>query len=187
MPRNGVRIISGQHRGRVLAVPASGTRPMTDRVREAVFSSLGARCDGATVLDAYAGSGAIGLEAASRGAASVDFVEADRAAMQVLRANVEKVAPTIPCRMHQRTIESFLAGRASTCFDLAFFDPPFAVTSEDLAAMLSASAERGWWHADSTLVIERPKEDPLEAPTGFVNQWERTFGGASIVMLRPAP
>lgn len=170
-----------------MAVPAVGTRPMTDRVREAVFSALGARCDGARVLDAYSGSGAIGLEAASRGAATVDFVEADRAAMQVLQSNIAKVSPDIPCRTHQRKIESFLSSPAQHAFDLAFFDPPFAVTSADLAGMLTTSIERGWWQLDATVVVERPKADPLEAPEGFRADWERTFGGASIVMLRPAP
>ncbi|MGB2757012.1 MAG: 16S rRNA (guanine(966)-N(2))-methyltransferase RsmD [Acidimicrobiia bacterium] len=187
MARNGVRVIAGAYRGRVLAVPAVGTRPMTDRVRESVFSALGHRCVDAHVLDAFAGSGVIGLEAASRGAATVDFVESDRAAMQVLRANISKVAPDIPTRTHQLRIESFLARSAQEPFDLAFFDPPFALESTALATMLATSIDNGWWASDATLVVERPREDPLTAPAGFHADWERTFGGASIVMLRPAP
>ncbi len=160
---------------------------MTDRVREAVFSSLGTRCLDARVLDAFAGSGAIGLEAVSRGARSADFVESDRAAMTVLRKNLERVGPDVPTRTHQCSIESYLAVKAHESFALGFFDPPFALPSSSLAETLERSLENGWWDHEATIVIERPKEDPMRAPVGFEADWERSFGGASIVMLRPSP
>lgn len=187
MARKGVRIIAGLHRGRILSVPAVGTRPMTDRVRESVFSALGSRCVNARVLDAYAGSGAIGLEAISRGAIHADFVEHDRTAARIVQANIELLRPEATTRVHQRSIEHFLAGHFSIPYSLGFFDPPFAVTSSALAAMLTASRNHGVWDEEATIVVERPREDPLLAPEGFSADWERSFGGASIVMLRPAP
>lgn len=121
-----MRIIAGEHRGRILKAPKGlGTRPMLDRVREALFSSLGSRVDDARVLDLFAGTGSLGLESLSRGAASARLVESDRSALAALRANVAAL------RLEERA--TVVAGDAldlaswgeAARYDLAFFDPPY--------------------------------------------------------------
>lgn len=136
-----MRIVAGQARGRRLASPPDGVRPTADRVREALFASLGPTVVGASVLDAFAGSGALGLEARSRGAAHVTMVERDRAALQVLRDNVARVG------LDQVTV---VAGDAvgllrdavtvpppGAPYDLVLLDPPYAVTEDALAGLLA--------------------------------------------------
>lgn len=138
-----MRIIAGEHRGRILKAPkGTGTRPMLDRVREALFSSLGSRVDGARVLDLFSGTGSLGLESLSRGAASARLVESDRGALAALRANVTAL------RLEGRAevvagdaLERSTWGEGS--FDLAFFDPPYpllaaAHTRARLLAVLAA-------------------------------------------------
>lgn len=121
-----VRIIAGEHRGRILKAPKGlGTRPMLDRVREALFSSLGTRVEGARVLDLFAGTGSLGLESLSRGAASARMVESDRSALAALRGNVAAL------RLEERA--HVVAGDAlepaswgqDERYELAFFDPPY--------------------------------------------------------------
>ncbi|MFT4086461.1 MAG: 16S rRNA (guanine(966)-N(2))-methyltransferase RsmD [Gordonia sp. (in: high G+C Gram-positive bacteria)] len=148
------RIIAGEFRGRRLATPADVTRPTSDRVREAVMSMLGARADlaGMRVLDLYAGTGALGLEAVSRGAASAVLVEVDRKAATVARENVKVCGAGPRVRVVSRTVASFLA-TPGECFDLIFLDPPYAVSTAEvndaLAALLPLLSDDGW------VVLER--------------------------------
>lgn len=164
------RIIAGSAGGRSLKVPSgSGTRPTSDRVREALFSSLDARgaVDGAAVLDLYAGSGALGLEAASRGASRVVLVESDRRASALISANARALG--LRADVAARTVESFLAGPA-TAFDLVLIDPPYPLSEEDLASVLGAVAD-GWLSEDALVVVERSSRSP--EPT-WPPQWEQT-------------
>lgn len=125
--RNKVRIIAGKYRRRLLPFPdADGLRPTPDRVRETVFNWLADRIDGAHCLDLFAGSGAMGFEAASRGAASVVLVEKDRQAMQCLRDS-KQLLQADEVQLHAMTADAYLA-RAATTFDLVFLDPPYALT-----------------------------------------------------------
>lgn len=142
-----MRIIAGEARGRRLA-PVSGrqVRPTADRVREALFSLLLARAglpgpDTAVVLDLYAGSGALGLEALSRGVAQAHFVEADAAAAATVQANLEKCGFAARGTVHRCSVRAFLAGsrRGSAGCELVFMDPPYAA-AEDLLASLTALA-----------------------------------------------
>jgi len=130
------RIIAGRAGGRTLRTPpGAGTRPTSDRVREALFSALDARgvVAGAAVLDLYAGSGALGLEAASRGARSVDLVESDRRAASVISANAEGLGlPDVRLRVRAMTVTHHLAG-SDTAYDLVFVDPPFDADRFDAA------------------------------------------------------
>lgn len=138
-----MRIIAGEHRGRILKAPRGlGTRPMLDRVREALFSSLGTRIDGARVLDLFAGTGSLGLESLSRGAASARLVESDRSALAALRANVATL------RLEDRA--EVVAGDALEAatwgegdFDLCFFDPPYPLlaAAHTRARLLAVLAE----------------------------------------------
>src|SRR5690606_22786686 len=130
-----------------LAVPKSGTRPTSDRVREAIFSALDARdvIAGARVLDLYSGSGALGLEAASRGAAEVTLVDRSREAGAVARRNAERVERAAPAaaapriRSVTQPVQAFLAGAAGG-WDLVFLDPPYEFTGGDLVADLQLLA-----------------------------------------------
>jgi len=119
-----MRIIAGEAKGRRLETPPDGTRPLTGKAREALFSILGDAVTGAAVLDLYAGSGSFGLEALSRGAADVLFVERDPQAVSVLRGNVEAI--DLGGRIEAVDVESYL-GRSSQTFDVVFVDPPWAL------------------------------------------------------------
>lgn len=132
---------------------------MADRVREALFGSLDAagELDGAMVLDLYAGSGALGLEALSRGASGALFVEADRPAAAVLRSNVDAVGLGGTVR-HGRA-ETVLAEPASTAFDLVLVAPPYALDSSRVIAPLATGAARGWFAAEALIIVERALRD----------------------------
>ncbi|WP_062378648.1 16S rRNA (guanine(966)-N(2))-methyltransferase RsmD [Demequina pelophila] len=137
------RIIAGEWGGRRIAVPPRGTRPTTDRVREAVFSRLD-HADllrGARVLDLFAGSGALGLEALSRGAASATFVEADARAAGVIRGNVRDLGAGGRVQVAKERAATFLS-RGDQEWDLALADPPYDIPATDLAAVLAALAPR---------------------------------------------
>jgi 16S rRNA (guanine966-N2)-methyltransferase len=183
-----VRIIAGRHKGRVLTAPEGrAVRPTSDRAREALFDILAHGRFGeapifldAQVLDAFAGTGALGLEALSRGAAHVTFIENDRTALAALRANIgalreEKNAAILPVD----ALHPPRAGRAAT---LAFLDPPYG---EDIAARaLAAFAAAGWFAADALVVIEVAARQKLAAPAGFMLLEERRYGAARLVFLR---
>ncbi|MGI8760491.1 MAG: 16S rRNA (guanine(966)-N(2))-methyltransferase RsmD [Jatrophihabitantaceae bacterium] len=157
-----MRIVSGAAKGRRLAVPARGTRPTSDRAREALFNSLAGliELDGAHVLDLFAGSGAIGLEALSRGAAAVCFVESDRSACEVLRRNIETVGLD-GAELHRRPAAVYLVGAGvDVPFDLVFADPPYAFTEEHLAALLTSLAGGSWLADGAVVVLERAARGP---------------------------
>lgn len=141
-----MRIVAGIAKGRKLkAPPGSGTRPMTGRAREAVFSSVAATIPAADVLDLYAGTGSLGLEALSRGAATAVFVERDRAALRALRANIEAVA--LGGEVVAGGVEGYLAsladvrpGGPSVRFTLVFVDPPYELPITRVEQQLGAAA-----------------------------------------------
>ncbi|WP_411283212.1 16S rRNA (guanine(966)-N(2))-methyltransferase RsmD [Lapillicoccus sp.] len=158
------RIISGSAGGRRLQTPPGvGTRPTSDRVREALFSRL-EHLDvltGARVLDLYAGSGALGLEAASRGAASVLLVESNRAAAAVARANADVIGrPGL--RVRAETVERVLAVApvSGDRVDLALLDPPYDVDEEALAAVLALLVTGQWLAPHAIVVVERSSRSP---------------------------
>ncbi|MEN8113238.1 MAG: 16S rRNA (guanine(966)-N(2))-methyltransferase RsmD [Actinomycetota bacterium] len=134
-----MRIIAGEAKGRRLAAPRTGTRPFTGRAKEAVFSSLQQRISGARVLDLYAGSGSLGLEALSRGAASVVFVEKAVPAVSVLKENISAVA------LGGKVVRSDVAahlGRDRNTYDLVFADPPYAASDEEVVEVLRLVGDR---------------------------------------------
>ncbi len=153
------RIVGGIAGGRVLKVPAGGTRPTSDRVREALFSTLDGLLElsGARVLDLFAGTGAVGLEAASRGAAQVTLVDSGREAAATLRAN-SAVVDGADVAIRAQPVETFLAG-AATEFDLVFADPPYAYPEHLLASVLDAlvpvAAITSWLAPGAVVVVER--------------------------------
>jgi 16S rRNA (guanine966-N2)-methyltransferase len=175
------RIIAGTAGGRELRTPTGrGTRPTSDRVREALFSSLEARdaLSGARVMDLYAGSGALGLEAASRGAVEVTLVESDRAAASVIRENASRLglrACVLPV-----TVGSALTG-VSRPLDLVFLDPPYDLSEESLAADLASLVSRGWLVDDALVVVERSKRSAEPTwPEGLVAERVKKYGETVI-------
>ena len=178
------RIVGGVAGGRRIAVPAgSGTRPTADRVREALFSSLEAEFSGfagLSVLDLYSGSGAIGLEALSRGADRVVLVEADRKAAEVITANIRAVG--LPgASVLIRPAEKVAAGdNPAGPFDLVFADPPYKLETAELQDVLTGLAENGWLVADAVVVVERGKREPWEWPAGFAALRDRKYGEARL-------
>ncbi|KRE41936.1 16S rRNA (guanine(966)-N(2))-methyltransferase RsmD [Knoellia sp. Soil729] len=175
------RIIAGTAGGRELRTPPGrGTRPTSDRVREALFSALEARdaLSGAHVLDLYAGSGALGLEAASRGAAAVTLVESDRTAAGVIRDNAARLG--LPATVLATTVSSALAGTAQE-HDLVFLDPPYDLTEEALAANLSALVTGGWLAEASLVVVERSKRTAEPSwPEGLEPERLKKYGETVI-------
>lgn len=174
-----MRIVAGLAKGRRLVAPASGTRPTSDRAREALFNSLAAtlRMDGARVLDLYAGTGAVGLEALSRGAAEAVFVETGRAALDALRRNVEAVG--LPgATVVARPVLSYLAAEPGQPFDLVFADPPYDLDNDTLAGVLAALSQHPWLGEDGYLVVERSaRSGPPPWPEPFVTpERERRYG-----------
>ncbi|NNC93082.1 MAG: 16S rRNA (guanine(966)-N(2))-methyltransferase RsmD [Acidimicrobiia bacterium] len=172
-----MRVIAGTARGRRLrAPPGLDTRPMMDRVKEAVFSSLGTRVPDARVLDLYAGSGALGIEALSRGAASVTFVERGRGAIEVLRSNL--AALDFEGQVVAADVDSFLRG-AEESYDLVFVDPPYrlslALVDEVLAGTAALLANGG------VMVVHRQAgEEAPGAPAGTRRIDDRRYGRTQL-------
>ena len=177
------RIISGRAGGRrIQAPPGSATRPTSDRVREALFSRLEHLdvLQGARVLDLYAGSGALGLEAASRGAAAVVLVEQARPAAAVIRRNAASLADVLPgVRVRAESVERALAAapQPQDRFDLVLLDPPYDVTEDELAAVLRALVEGAWLQPEALVVVERSSRSPEPRwPAGLDAAGERRYG-----------
>ncbi|WP_028850230.1 16S rRNA (guanine(966)-N(2))-methyltransferase RsmD [Thermocrispum municipale] len=162
------RIVSGVAGGRRLRVPAHGTRPTSERIREALFNALDAANElaGARVLDLYAGTGALGLEALSWGAADALFVESDRRAVEVLRANVRAV--NLGGTVRHGEVEHVLAGATSEPFDVVVADPPYGMSNPDLHDVLNLLVVGGWLAEHALVIVERAGRDgAVEWPEAF--------------------
>ncbi len=182
-----LRIVAGRHRGRrLLAPPGETTRPTAERVRQALFDMLWhapwagrESLDGARVLDAFAGTGALGLEALSRGAAQATFIEPDRAALAALRRNITTLGEEERTRVIPG--DATRPPAASAPCSLLLLDPPYG---KDLVPRALAALQAGGWIAPGALVVaEVAKADPLDAP-GFEALAERAHGAARVVFLR---
>lgn len=184
-----MRVIAGRFRGRRLKT-ASGqaVRPTSSRVRESFFNQLG-DLEGANVLDLYAGTGALGIEALSRGAGRVAFVERSRDALVLLRSNLDALgigSQTEAVRILPRSVipEIGRLGRAGRRFDLVLMDPPYGAA--DLGGALRALAESGVLSPGAQVVVETSRRHPVEVAEGLVVVGERRYGDTVIVRLRPA-
>jgi 16S rRNA (guanine966-N2)-methyltransferase len=178
-----VRIIAGSRKGSRIAAPkGAGTRPTGDRVREAAFNLIGPM-DDASVLDLYAGSGAMGLEALSRGARRCVFVEADRAACRVIKANLEKLRLTgavVLCRDSLGALREERAGGRR--YDLVLVDPPYSEYASSLQMEL-ADLLPGVLAPDGLLVVETAARTEPELPLELVTS--RRYGSARLTLFRP--
>lgn len=187
-----MRIIAGRHRGRRLEVPEGGAiRPTADRAREALFNILehgGMTADGtsplagARVLDAFAGSGALGLEALSRGAAHATFMDRDRAALEIVRRNAETLGEGQATVALLRADASTPAPAGQPC-SVVFLDPPYG---KGLAVpALTALAAHGWLAKDAVAIIElSSKEAAPKPPDGFATLDDRAYGAARLLFWR---
>lgn len=184
-----MRIVAGAFRGRRLAAPkGEATRPTTDRVREAVFSSLssllGADLGGARVLDPFAGSGALGLEALSRGAAWATFVDRDRHALAALRANVSTLGVAATSRV--MTGDAFALTRAGALggepFGLLLLDPPYRIPSAEVRAFIEALTDSGALRRDAVVVWEHAVASRAEVPEEFTVTAEKRYGDTVVTI-----
>ena len=182
------RVVAGTAGGRTLRVPPRGTRPTSDRVREALFSRLEhlGVVDGGRVLDLYAGSGALGIEAASRGAVAVTLVDAARSAADVCRRNVVAVGLTGVDVVHQRA-ERYVQEVAAEPWDLVLVDPPYELGEPELAGVLTALAAPGTLDDDAVVVVERSSRTPEPTwPDGLTRTDRRAYGETVVWFASPA-
>lgn len=184
------RIIAGSRGGRRLVVPTGGpTRPTTDRVREALFSAVAAWATtsdrpaeqslaGLSFCDLFAGSGAVGLEAASRGSAPVWLVEANRRTALVAARNAATLQ--LPVQTKTMRVEELLRGPASA-FDVVFADPPYDYPDEQVAGMLAQLVTGGWVKPEGLIVVERSRRSAeLAWPEAFRQVWVRRYGDTAL-------
>jgi len=184
-----LRITGGSLGGRHIRVPQGEVRPTQDRVREALFSSLQALLPGASFLDLFAGSGAVGLEAWSRGAAQVVWVEQDRRVYNMLKENVETLcgkAAEAQCRLQD--VFSFCRGwRSGGAFDIIFADPPYAKPDGDAGSagkLLEAVREAGLAAAGGLLVLEQGGREAAPVAAGWTVLRERIYGRTCLRIFR---
>ncbi|NNN33004.1 16S rRNA (guanine(966)-N(2))-methyltransferase RsmD [Streptomyces sp. S3(2020)] len=186
------RVIAGKAGGRRLAVPpGNGTRPTSDRAREGLFSTwqalLGGPLDGEHVLDLYAGSGAVGLEALSRGASHTLLVEADARAARTIRENVKALG--LPgAEVRAGKAEQIVQTPAPTDpYDLVFLDPPYAVPDDDLREILLTLRTQGWLTAEALVTVERStRGGEFHWPDGFEPLRSRRYGEGTFWYGRAA-
>ncbi len=182
-----MRIVAGTARGRRLAAPAPGTRPTSDRVREALVGSIESRLgplSGLHVADLYAGSGAVGLEALSRGAAHVLLVERDRRAVEVVRANITAVGlpGAVVLGGDVTSLTSLVPPTSAAApYDVVFADPPYELAHEVIEAVLSGLAANGWLGEGALVVVERARRGgAFSWPDGYEPGRDRTYGDTVV-------
>ena len=189
-----MRIIAGEFRGRTIKAPkGEGTRPTTDRVRESVMSAVNSArggFDGAVVLDAFAGSGALGLEALSRGAAAAHFYERDGVALRALCDNVRTLGlPTQRARIHRADVLKDAPVYVRPAFDVVFFDPPYAFGAADVLGMAAALNTAGALDPKVLVVYEHVATscdavDTAAAACGFVLASRKKYGDTVVDIMR---
>ena len=189
------RIVAGTVGGRNLVVPPSGTRPTSERVREALFSRLehDGVIDGGRVLDLFAGSGALGIEAASRGAVAVTLVESARKAAEIARRNVATLGLEGTVRVLAEPAERYVARLAADgtpggeALDLVLVDPPYDLPATALADLLANLAEPGVLATDAVVVVERARRSGApDWPDGLDPVTTKTYGDTAVHYAEPA-
>lgn len=187
-----MRIIAGKFRSRTLEAPAGlATRPTSDRLRETLFNVLAPRIEGAAFLDLYAGSGAVGMEALSRGAASAGFVERAPAALSALRANLAKLGLSAGFRIHPGSVGAFLRKLqrdSSTEFDVVFLDPPYDAERDYAETLgLLGGAAKGILASDALVIAEHRKKERLEEKYGSLERTRLLEQGDAVLSFYAVP
>lgn len=176
------RIIAGAYGGRRIETPkGDGTRPTSDRVREAMFSSIESELGGfdeqLRVLDVFAGSGALGLEAVSRGAAFAQFVESDQRAATVIKKNLAGLG--VSGSVARTTADKYVQTDPPAPFGLIFLDPPYALATDKVATLVAALHQR-WAEPDALFVVERSSRDPFTWPEGVEGLRDKAYGETRV-------
>ena len=175
-----VRIIAGEFGGRTIATPdGKRTHPMSERIRNALFNSLGETVRGARVLDAFAGSGAVGIEALSRGAEHVTFIERDRVAQKVIAENIEKLGLYEQTKLVKASVASWASTYDGAFFDLIFVDPPYHDPQFSTAMTISGLLKPG-----ALMVLSRPGRSESPTKPGVVVVDNRSYGDAALTYFR---
>ncbi|HEX3048619.1 MAG TPA: 16S rRNA (guanine(966)-N(2))-methyltransferase RsmD [Bacillota bacterium] len=177
-----MRVIAGKYRGLVLKGPKhKGLRPTADRVREAIFNIIGARIIDAVFLDLFAGTGAIGIEALSRGAHFVVFNDHNFQSIRLLQENLKIVAADTQCKILQSPADLSLIRLAKDGlqFDLIFLDPPFEAGVQLLPQIITGIKEYRLLKEDGWLIVEHPQKTEINAP-GFTQRLSRSYGDISL-------
>jgi 16S rRNA (guanine966-N2)-methyltransferase len=174
-----MRVIAGEAKGRRLKAPTTGTRPMTDRMRESVFSALGELKD-AKVLDLYAGSGSLGLEALSRGAASATFVENARDAIVKLEENIKTTGFDDRAEVVWADVKLMLESNPDERIDLIFLDPPYSTPAAAVREDLEALVMGGFLADEGRIVVHRPAKQGSLSALGLQVVWERDYGQSQV-------
>ena len=181
-----MRIIAGVHRGRRLLGPrGQAIRPTSDRVKEALFSILGERTMGARVLDLYAGTGSIGIEALSRGAAHVTFVEANREALRLMQANLQQCGLQQSASICPVEVSRFVprGNHGSGPYNIVFCDPPYQLTPKLIA--LIQEWDRGWLADDAVVILEHGRKAEIPSTMGPLVQVKRyDYGDTALTRFQ---
>ena len=192
----GMRVISGRFKGVALATPKTGTRPTTDRTKEAMFSRLDAWgvLDGARVLDLFAGTGALGIEALSRGGRELVAVEASKPAAALIVKTIAQLkrnrswSSDLAARVLVRKAEAYVASGAGAAgaFDVIFIDPPYAFETEACDRLLADLAANGFAGDDTVIVLERSaRSDAPIPPAGWEITDHRDYGETAVFYIEP--
>ena len=178
-----MRVIAGAAKGTRLAGVPAGTRPLSDRAREGLFSSLGGRVVDAAVLDLFAGTGALGIEALSRGAAEAEFVERSRQACTVIRENLRRTGLAGGASVVASEVQRFL-GRTPRAFDVVLLDPPYATPGAQLWQALDLLKE-GWLAPGATICLTRPRRDYTDViPVNWQVARRLEYGDTLVILYR---
>ncbi len=169
-----------------MSPPGQRVRPTTDRVKESVFSALGPeRLAGARILDLYAGTGALALEALSRGGRSAVLVERDPGAGRAIVANLDHTGMAGRAVLRRGDVGAVLAQPASEAFDLVFMDPPYDLPDDELDRVIRLVVESGWASPTATLVVERAGGGGVPSwPPGWRSTWERCYGDTLVLFAQ---
>lgn len=192
MPGRGPRVIAGELGGLRLSVPRGDrTRPTSDRVKESLFGALGARVVDARILDLYAGSGALAIEALSRGAQSAVCVESDSIALKSIATNIDNARLGDLLTVRGRAVESYLADSIGGTvldgpFDLVFADPPYETSDEIISGHLRSLRSQGAIAPGGAVIIERSSSSDSLVVPDWVVTWRRTYGDTLLMVLEPS-
>jgi 16S rRNA (guanine966-N2)-methyltransferase len=175
-----IRIIAGKYGGRKLDAPGrSSTHAMSERVRNAIFNSIGSELHGARVLDAFAGSGSVGIEALSRGAQHCTFIEKDRIAAKIIRANLSMLGATEESAVVQTTVSKWLDTSDGEEYDIIFADPPYHDVQFSTVARLFGLLKPG-----ALMVLSHPGKGEVPSKTGVVVVDNRSYGALNLTFYR---
>jgi 16S rRNA (guanine(966)-N(2))-methyltransferase RsmD len=177
-----MRVTGGTGRGKRLKVPAAGVRPTSDKVKQALFNILGEKVPGAAFLDLFAGAGGIGIEALSRDAERVVFVDVSREALNVIKHNIERLGFSNAAQVMRARAESFLR-KSSGQFDIVFLDPPYA---QELKPLLELIAESGILKPETVVVAEHFKKQPSPEKAGTLTLYREVKYGDTVLAFYKA-